>query len=840
MLRCAFLRRAPRNPRHHYQQGLQYRQSEYWPQVHPARWLGFLPLATNDEIAGKDPASNIGDKTGNVTDPGQSNGSDTTLRLAKLDVNSTSSFSTISPTTTQSCTETQEPETEHFDGGRRRDRTFFSASLFDGTIMFLWDGLIDLNGFKDLVMIVDGLWRKDSRDMSSRLPAQNIGLGIREGKFRDGFLSVNVWDIGVGTGTRPRLIYELIVPDEPSPCRANAWVLRCFIPDTKTYSWRKGTGAGLFRALKNYVGAVDHASSLNLFDPSIIHPLAHKMERFEQQFGLRECTTRPPNPMSFDLATHTIVSPSSVMVMTLEGFLTKATVLWQWWQRIDSHSLLAPDNSDAMTFVQIRQVDTSNDSFLVDVWRMSFAPDKSLSKSVHKILVSNDDSFKKSQVEMSEVMFNVRSKQDQPLREYLKSCLKNHVGFMDGAGNVVQQSQSKTHPLLLKLNRHKDFSSRMLPPKEARHTKTRAKSESDNFQLVTDTTKSKNYADVVSMNEEQIQPPLSKRGPEIADTPATLEEDPSTHVSATLYDGTLVVPSSALCFGMSQGKTLSFDNFLRIISQWWPRARDNMVPELRSKPYLVYIRGRSAVSFFQIKLFSRDDQWCDQTIINYELHHSQHTSDYSFVSHEILDIQIMGTKKFSREWKTIRRPLSYFLENYIGTVDETGILRKGDKPKVLSCFGKTWGPTDIKAKASSAHQDNDDELLLSQVEQKPAGDLSKKTEDFVDSNPPEPSRKQTSLSNVKPRTVASNPDSSKDSRKDPATKEKSWVLRSIFAENPKYKPTKASHVASSLRSKPTPRADVRDKRQRKHYKHRSESGGNDGDDGDDGFSLFAL
>lgn len=177
-----------------------------------------------------------------------------------------------------------------------------------------------------------------------------------EGKCRDGFLSVNVWDIGVGTGTRPRLIYELIVPDEHSPCRANAWVLRRFIPDTKTNSWRKGAGAGLFRALKNYVGAVDHASSLNLFDPSIIHPLAHEMERFEQQFGLRECTTRPPNPMSFDLATHTIVSPSSVMVMTLEGFLTKATVLWQWWQRIDSHSLLASDNSDAMTFVQIRYV----------------------------------------------------------------------------------------------------------------------------------------------------------------------------------------------------------------------------------------------------------------------------------------------------------------------------------------------------------------------------------------------------------------------------------------------------------------------------------------------------
>ncbi|KAG2164827.1 hypothetical protein JADG_004566 [Aureobasidium aubasidani] len=220
--------------------------------------------------------------------------------------------------------------------------------------MFLWDGLIDLNGFKDLVMIVDGLWRKDFRDMSSRLPAQNIGL-------------------------------------EPMP--------------------GKGAGAGLFRALKNYVGAVDHASSLNLFDPSIIHPLAHEMERFEQQFGLRECTTRPPNPMSFDLATHTIVSPSSVMVMTLEGFLTKATVLWQWWQRTDSHSLLAPDNSDAMTFVQIRRVDTSNDSFLVDVWRMSFAPDTSLSKSVHKILVSNDGSFKKSQVEMSEVMFNARSKQ---------------------------------------------------------------------------------------------------------------------------------------------------------------------------------------------------------------------------------------------------------------------------------------------------------------------------------------------------------------------------------------------------------------------------------------------
>lgn len=356
MLRCAFLRRALRNPRHHYRQGLQYRQSEHGPQVHPARWLGFLPLATNDEIAGKDPASNIGDKTGNVTDPGQSNGSDTTLRLAKRDVNSTSSFSTISPTTTQSCTETQEPETEHFDGGRRRDRTFFSASLFDGTIMFLWDGLIDLNGFKELVMIVDGLWRKDSRDMSSRLPAQNIGLGIREGKFCDGFLSVNVWDIGVGTGTRPRLIYELIVPDEHSPCRANAWVLRCFIPDTKTNSWRNGTGAGLFRALKNYVGDVDHASSLNLFDPSVIHPLAHEMERFEQQFGLRECTTRPPNPMSFDLATHTIVSPSSVMVMTLEGFLTKATVLWQWWQRIDSHSLLAFDNSDAMAFVQIMYV----------------------------------------------------------------------------------------------------------------------------------------------------------------------------------------------------------------------------------------------------------------------------------------------------------------------------------------------------------------------------------------------------------------------------------------------------------------------------------------------------
>lgn len=48
------------------------------------------------------------------------------------------------------------------------------------------------------------------------------------------------------------------------------------------------------------------------------------------------------------------------------------------------------------------------------------------------------------------------------------------------------------------------------------------------------------------MNEEQIQPPLSKRGPEIADTSATLEEDPSTHVSATLYDGTLVVPSRAV------------------------------------------------------------------------------------------------------------------------------------------------------------------------------------------------------------------------------------------------------------------------------------------------------
>ena len=229
--------------------------------------------------------------------------------------------------------------------------------------------------------------------------------------------------------------------------------------------------------------------------------------------------------MSFDLATHTIVSPRSVMVMTLEGFLTKATVLWQWWQRTDSHSLLAPDygfcSNKVCALLRFginqangsRQVDTSNDSFLVDVWRMSFAPDKSLSKSVHEILVSNDGSFEKSQVEMSEVMFNARSKQDQPLRDYLKLCLKNHVGFMDGAGNVVQLSQSKTHPLLLKLNRHKDFSSRMLPPKEARHTKPRAKSESDNSQLVTDTTKSKNYADIVSVNEEQVQPPVSKRGP---------------------------------------------------------------------------------------------------------------------------------------------------------------------------------------------------------------------------------------------------------------------------------------------------------------------------------------
>ncbi|THY26500.1 hypothetical protein D6D01_04438 [Aureobasidium pullulans] len=245
-----------------------------------------------------------------------------------------------------------------------------------------------------------------------------------------------------------------------------------------------------------------------------------------------------------------------------------------------------------------------------------------------------------------------------------------------------------------------------------------------------------------------------------------------------------------------------------------------------------------------IKIFSRDDQWCDPTIINYELHHSQHTSDYSFISHEILNIQIIGTsepkEKSSREWRTIGRTLPRALNNHIGTVDETGILRKSDQPKVPRCFGKTWGPTlagqESKAKASSVHQNNDDELLLSQVEQKPAGKLSRKTEDFVDSDPPKSSRKQTSLSNVKPRNVASNPDSSKDSRKHPATKEKSWVHRSIFAENPKYKPTKASHVASSLIFKPTTRADA----QKKHSRHRSESGGNDGDDGDDAVSLFAL
>lgn len=81
--------------------------------------------------------------------------------------------STIPEPQTRGCTKTFSGVADaDRDGGTPAEMTQFSASLADGTIVHLYNSLIDLSQFKDLLSTVSKIWKQHSDEIIPHLSAQ--------------------------------------------------------------------------------------------------------------------------------------------------------------------------------------------------------------------------------------------------------------------------------------------------------------------------------------------------------------------------------------------------------------------------------------------------------------------------------------------------------------------------------------------------------------------------------------------------------------------------------------------------------------------------------------------
>lgn len=279
------------------------------------------------------------------------------------------------------------------------------------------------------------------------------------------------------------------------------------------------------------------------------------------------------------------------------------------------------------------------------------------------------------------------------LGHMLRRGLQNHVGAVDDTGFLRMNNQPTIHEAYYEMEKPFRFRSTALSIEhvdtdhaEARHTPLEP----------TDNEKAEKGLSTTPENTpERTQKDDDNRYP-------AHEIDHSIIVSATLHDGSLVVPSYKLCKQMSTGIGKSFSDILRIISQWRTQTCRNN----DHVPKMIYVYTSRYSQYFSILTFDSDIQTLrsdisalhshsrllKQPMTRIKLYHTPGTTESSYVHYRCV------RNDQSHSIERMQKLLDIFesaLKNHVGVMDETGSLRKGEHPTAHEVLSDPERPSEI-------------------------------------------------------------------------------------------------------------------------------------------------
>ena len=335
--------------------------------------------------------------------------------------------------------------------------------------------------------------------------------------------------------------------------------------------------------------------------------------------------------------------------------------------------------------------------------------------------------------------------QNAALRRMLKCGLQNHVGAVDDTGFLRMNNQPTIHEAYYEMEKLFRFRSTALSIKhvdtdhaEARHTPLEP----------TDNEKAEKGLSITpEQNLERTHKDDDNRYP-------AHEIDHSIIVSATLHDGSLVVPSYSLCLQMSMGIGKSFSDILRIISQWRTQTcRNNDLA-----PKMIYVYTSRYLDCFSISTFDSDTQTLrsdisalhshsrllKQPMTRIRLYHTPGTTESSYVDYRC--VRNDQSHSIERTQKLLDICESA-LKNHVGVVDETGSLRKSEHPTAHEVLSDPERPPEIPdvpnvrrkdtkppgvryTPPEPAHNGKPEKKLEKKPEKKPENELDKLLEDI--------------------------------------------------------------------------------------------------------------
>jgi hypothetical protein len=321
--------------------------------------------------------------------------------------------------------------------------------------------------------------------------------------------------------------------------------------------------------------------------------------------------------------------------------------------------------------------------FRVEAWRISRVPDKSLARTVYQIFSDVNGLFTSSDIECKDEMEKLRPGTDESLRTHAKSCLKNNIGWTDNVGRLVEGGYPKVGLLFSGLKQRNSpapasqpFLSPNLSPMVP---EPEAVARSEKQKLNTDA-RGERAAVMVSDDADSTKHATDKVIPKGNDNPPASNKDDVGAMSATLHDGTLVIPCINLCQQMSAGVRKSFSDVLMIISQWRTQTRQDTDHGQYGTASLIYVFSQPLTDSFDIGILRRRDGWFEQPVTLYKLYHTLGTSGCSYVKSETIE-HFLPTGSRLRRWrKLLSNTFSRRLKNHVGTVDEAGTLQLSKQP----------------------------------------------------------------------------------------------------------------------------------------------------------------
>lgn len=321
----------------------------------------------------------------------------------------------------------------------------------------------------------------------------------------------------------------------------------------------------------------------------------------------------------------------------------------------------------------------------MEVWKMSMISDVSLFRSVHKIFISNiDGSFKSSVVEATDEFENLRPGTDKSLRSSAVLFLKNNIGWIDRAGNLIEGKHPKLGSLIDNVKGKKPPSVDSQPfisRKTSSAPRPQAVPKDGDTELV-ENSGGKAVA-VSSPDDTDKAERATTRGTQASSNENSVREKArELYISATLHDGTLVIPSFAVCCNMKNGNGKGFSDILQILSQWRVQACGDFDHENRRKPLLVYVFSEIFDSSISIEVFRKEPDWFEQPMTLYKLHHTLPTSGCSYINYQPLPQTVLKPHQSRQRKKTLLAVFSCGLKKHIGFVDKAGVLRKSKRPSI--------------------------------------------------------------------------------------------------------------------------------------------------------------